>query len=154
MMGNEGKHHSCHAGWSPAAKSCQADPGHSSQCCSSASWLSLCFFLLFWGTFLMFSNPVSPFLGSLRFGVLEPGPALGHGDVSPHPCPIPVLLNQTLLGTQARGCLGRCWISLMKFSQHLFHIFLFGLISAFAEFHITAKEQKQEIVSIQNLFFF
>lgn len=54
MLGNEGKHHSCHAGWSPAAKSCQADPGHSSQWCSSDSWLSLCFFLLFWGIFLMF----------------------------------------------------------------------------------------------------
>lgn len=28
MLGNEGKHHSCHAGWSPGAKSSQADPAH------------------------------------------------------------------------------------------------------------------------------
>lgn len=45
-------------------------------------------------------------------------------------------------------------MGLMKFSPDLFQIFLFGLISAFAEFHIAAEEQKQAIVSIQNLFFF
>lgn len=44
-------------------------------------------------------------------------------------------------------------MGLMKFSQDLFQIFLFGLISAFAKIHITAKEQKQEIVSIQSLGF-
>lgn len=42
-------------------------------------------------------------------------------------------------------------MGLMKFSQDSFPVFLFGLISAFAEFRIAAKEQKQEIVSIQNL---
>lgn len=87
---------------------------------SSDSWLSLCFFLLFWGLFKMFwSSAIQCHLwcpagsGSVfRFGVLEPGPApevalLRHGDLSPHPYPILILLNQTLMGNPGMRVFGK-----------------------------------------------
>lgn len=51
-------------------------------------------------------------MGSLGFGILELGPApevalLGRGDVSPHPFPIPVLLNQTLMGNPGQRVFGK-----------------------------------------------
>lgn len=48
----------------------------------------------------------------MGFGLPEAGAApevalLGHGDVSPHPCPIPAQVNQTLLGNPGLRVFGK-----------------------------------------------